>query len=447
LTGLQLPTLQLVEADHVGVSEQGDALHLHLPQLLEHESHQLLAQPRPLVGGMDRHIPDRGLQHPITGAAGKAHQLRQAWIVSPEPHPQQAVLKRLAHAAQGPAAPTDGIAEPLEFEQINLPLQAQDELKLRIGRGADPELGAVGTGQEVGGIQTRGARQRNGTILPDPRRAVAGWKATNAEGMPARNTGDPLLICLHGWLLSGQLWHPLLEELAPRWRVEAPDLPGFGQRPRPRGLQPSLASYGRWVAQHSLEQAGNRPIVLVGHSLGGSLALHAAPLLGDHLLGVIQIGVGGGVYQPRAFARLRQGGAALLRFRPGWLAGWPGTASIRSPLIADRRAALGLLACSTSRAAVREIPGLTAALQVPSLWIAGSRDQVMEPRYVRHLAGYSDQHELAVLDGCGHLPMRESPRQLAALIDAWLEKRIAGSGRTRDGQGFPSAQSLTNPRS
>ena len=79
----------------------------------------------------------------------------------------------------------------------------------------------------------------------------------------------------------------------------------------------------------------------------------------------------------------------------------------------------------SNRGAVRQIPQLTAQLQVPSLWIAGSRDQVMEPRYVRHLAGYSPRHQLAILSGVGHLPMVETPRALAALIDTWLEDDLA----------------------
>jgi 2-succinyl-6-hydroxy-2,4-cyclohexadiene-1-carboxylate synthase len=67
----------------------------------------------------------------------------------------------------------------------------------------------------------------------------------------ARDTSGsqrPLLVGLHGWLLSGRLWQPLARELTPRWQLWAPDLPGFGGSPRPRGLQPSLASYGAWVA-------------------------------------------------------------------------------------------------------------------------------------------------------------------------------------------------------
>ncbi|WP_216904497.1 alpha/beta fold hydrolase [Synechococcus sp. CCY 9618] len=235
----------------------------------------------------------------------------------------------------------------------------------------------------------------------------------------------PLLVGIHGWLLAGRLWQPLQRELAPRWSLWCPDLPGFGGSDRPRGLQCSLASYGRWLAEATLLEADGRPVVLLGHSLGGSVALHAAPLLGKQLRGLVQIAVGGGIFQPRPFAQVRRGGSAFLRWRPGWVAQLPGTDAIRSPLLAESRAARGLLACSTNRGAVRQLPRLTAALAVPSLWIAGSRDQVMQPRYVRHLAGYGFAHQLAILDGLGHLPMLQEPRKLAVLIDSWLEDELA----------------------
>jgi 2-succinyl-6-hydroxy-2,4-cyclohexadiene-1-carboxylate synthase len=231
-------------------------------------------------------------------------------------------------------------------------------------------------------------------------------------------------VGVHGWLLAGRLWHPLRRELAPRWSLWCPDLPGFGGTQRPRGLQASLASYGRWLAEAAQREAAGRPVVLLGHSLGGSLALHAAPLLGEQLRGLVQIAVGGGVYQPRPFARVRRGGAAFLRWRPVWAAQLPGTGAIRSPLVADGRVARGLLACSTNRGAVRQLPRLTAELKVPSLWIAGSRDRVMQPRYVRHLAGYSPLHQLAILNELGHLPMGEQPGELAALIDNWLGEEL-----------------------
>lgn len=266
-------------------------------------------------------------------------------------------------------------------------------------------------------------------------------RPTLAPPAAAHGSQAPLLVCLHGWLLSGRLWEPLEAALNPRWSVWAPDLPGFGERPRPRQFQPTLASYGRWAAEASRQEANGRKVVLVGHSLGGSVALHAAAALGEQLMGLVQIAAGGGVYQPRPFARVRHGGATFVRLRPRWLADLPGTGAIRSPLVADARAAQGLLACSTSRRAVRQLPELTARLQVPSLWICGSRDGVMAPRYVRHLAGYAERHEVEVLEGLGHLPMRQDPRRLAALIDAWLEGLLAEGLLTED------RQSRANPLS
>lgn len=268
--------------------------------------------------------------------------------------------------------------------------------------------------------------------------AGAGWRP-----FPHRKplNPSPLLVCVHGWLLSGRLWQPLQQRLAPRWDLWAPDLPGFGATPRPAGLRPTLRAYGRWLAEAARQEAAGRPVVLIGHSLGGSLVLHAAPQLGEQLAGVVQVAAGGGVYQPRPFRMVRRGGAAFLRWRPGWLAQLPGTDAIRSPLLAELRAARGLLACSMQRGAVRRLPALAAALTVPNLWIAGSRDTVMEPRYVRHLAGYIPGHRFALLEGQGHLPMRSAPAELGQLIESWLDDELG----LAPAAGGP--QSLASPRS
>ena len=81
---------------------------------------------------------------------------------------------------------------------------------------------------------------------------------------------------------------------------------------------------------------------------------------------------------------------------------------------------MGLLASSMRRTAVQQLPRLTANLQVPSLWIAGSRDSIMPPGYVRHLAGYAPRPEIAVLAGAGHLPMGDRPDRLAEVMRPWL---------------------------
>ena len=70
--------------------------------------------------------------------------------------------------------------------------------------------------------------------LPSLRPAVE----TSAD----RGEASLLLVALHGWLLSGRLWDPLVPRLPDQLSFWAPDLPGFGQANRPHGLLPSLAS-------------------------------------------------------------------------------------------------------------------------------------------------------------------------------------------------------------
>lgn len=237
-------------------------------------------------------------------------------------------------------------------------------------------------------------------------------------------TSSPLVVGAHGWLLSRKVWAPLEQRWdrpSATWRLWCPDLPGFGHQPRPPGLRPTLAAYGRWLAERALAKANGAPLVLMGHSLGASVALHAAHHLRaqatDNLKGVICIAAGGGIYQPRPFQRLRFGGRLAVKFRPR-------VPLPLGPFQAEERAALGLLVNSTCRGAIRQIPHLVADLDVANLWISGSNDQVMEPGYVRHLSGYSRNHTLVVLDNCGHLPMQTHAKALEQNLTAWLNERL-----------------------
>lgn len=243
-------------------------------------------------------------------------------------------------------------------------------------------------------------------------------------------TSRPLVVAAHGWLLSRKVWQPLEQqwplsdaiaaETEPSWRLWCPDLPGFGTRPRPSTLHPSLAAYGRWLADQALAQAMGSPLVLMGHSLGASVALYAAhhlqAIAPQQCQGVICIAAGGGIYQPRPFQRVRQGGRWAVRLRP------PLPLPL-GPFQAEERAALGLLVNSTCRGAIRQIPQVVADLAMASLWISGSRDQVMEPKYVHHLAGYSRKHTVVSLDGCGHLPMQTHAAELAKELHTWLHNK------------------------
>ncbi len=85
------------------------------------------------------------------------------------------------------------------------------------------------------------------------------------------------LVFLHGLGGTQSTWQMVLPQLAEHFRVCALDLPGHGQsdKPAPAQTDYSLGSLAAAVAQ-AMETLGLAPAVLIGHSLGGAVALTLA---------------------------------------------------------------------------------------------------------------------------------------------------------------------------
>jgi pimeloyl-ACP methyl ester carboxylesterase len=88
-------------------------------------------------------------------------------------------------------------------------------------------------------------------------------------------SGPIALVLLHGYLSSTASWRAVMPALSRRARVVSVDLPGFGYSDRPAAASYTLP----WMASLLPELVGalklDRP-VMVAHSLGGGVALHAA---------------------------------------------------------------------------------------------------------------------------------------------------------------------------
>jgi 2-succinyl-6-hydroxy-2,4-cyclohexadiene-1-carboxylate synthase len=304
------------------------------------------------------------------------------------------------------------------------------------------------------------------------------------------------LVFIHGWLLSQAYWQPLVNGLSDRYCCLTYDLRGFGdsvqvstqvsaasKNSKPRYIQLPLGR--KWYphedsehaeqADHGLDHGSNygpdhgpkhgpdyyaaspyslaayaqdlkelldylglEKVWLVGHSLGGSVALWAAYLLPERVKGVICLNAGGGIYIPKEFEKFRTAGQQMVKFRPMWLAKVPllprvftramvyrrldirwGQQRIRDFVRADRAAAEGALLESTTCEEVHQLPQLVAQLAQPVHFITASQDTIMPPRYVRYLASFHARFEQSktVLEiaQCGHMAMVEQPQ---AVVDA-----------------------------
>ena len=274
------------------------------------------------------------------------------------------------------------------------------------------------------------------------------------------------LVFIHGWLNSRGYWQPVISRLSDDLQCLSYDLRGFGESQSQvktdfSRAQTSLsltpissstvgssfdslytpAAYTQDLAA-LLKQLNIKSAWLIGHSLGGTIALWGADQIPECVKGVICINAGGGIYLKEAFEQFRSAGQKFLQMRPRWLSQVPlidllfTRASVARPLerywarqrvidfvVADPEAALGTLLDSTTEEEINRLPELVSQLKQPVYFLAGAEDKVMEPKYVRHLASFHRLFQycgdnVLEIPNCGHLAMLEQPDAVADHIRA-----------------------------
>src|SRR5579884_3161192 len=106
-------------------------------------------------------------------------------------------------------------------------------------------------------------------------------------------TGEDVVLLIHGIVGNAAQWDPVATLLAERHTVIAPDLLGHGQSAKPRGDY-SLGAYAASV-RDLLVALGHRRATVVGHSLGGGVAMQFAyeyPPFAERLVLVASGGLG-----------------------------------------------------------------------------------------------------------------------------------------------------------
>ncbi len=95
------------------------------------------------------------------------------------------------------------------------------------------------------------------------------------------------IVFVHCWTCSHKFWTPQLEHFAKQYQVVWVDLAGHGESGNQRE-QYTMQSFGQDVAA-VVQKIDAQQVVLVGHSMGGPVALEAAKLLGDRVVGIVGI--------------------------------------------------------------------------------------------------------------------------------------------------------------
>ncbi|MDR0249463.1 MAG: alpha/beta hydrolase [Oscillospiraceae bacterium] len=210
----------------------------------------------------------------------------------------------------------------------------------------------------------------------------------------------PCVLFLHGWGVGAEAYAPLLERLATRYTVIAPDLPGFGKTPEPPRVW-GLEEYGAFVLAF-IREAGEAPVFALGHSNGGRVLLYMAGKLGQsfaprrmallHPAGVKTR------KKPQVYAKIYAYKLAKALLRPFPRAWESFTASRGS---ADYKNASPLMRGVLSKLLKSDVSGCLKHIAAPTLLIWGKGDTAVPRGAVLTMQRRIPDAGLVTLDG-GH---------------------------------------------
>ncbi|GAA4867914.1 alpha/beta hydrolase [Saccharopolyspora cebuensis] len=253
-------------------------------------------------------------------------------------------------------------------------------------------------------------------VQPVRRTGLGATATCSAPGGP----GTPVVL-LPGTNFNAATALPLARELAADRTVHLVDLPGqpgLSAGRRPTGDR--TAAYGAWLDE-LLPQLTDRPVLVLGHSLGAAIALAATP--GPLVAGMLLV-------NPAGLARARISAALLAVTAPWLLAPGERTAARllgfmsgpgHHPGPTDSRARWLALVGAACRTALAPGPLPTDALRrwagTPVGVVTGTHDRFFPPeRLARGAAALGT--EVTALDGAGHLAPDERPEEVRALLTA-----------------------------
>lgn len=258
---------------------------------------------------------------------------------------------------------------------------------------------------------------------------------------------EPPLVMLHGLFACNCAFYPLVPLLASQRRIVALDLPGCGDsdHPPPEVAQGYAVGWLAEAARQALGAVGVERCDLLGHDLGGAVAVVMAAdvpdrvrrlVLVDPLVSATSLPLEGTLALASAL------GASLFRaavrrsdLRRVLARGFSAPELLPETMVDiywDRLGRQG--GWEAAHAMLGQVGHLEklgeriSRVRAPTLVVWGDRDAIVSPEEGERLVERLIDARLEVLDGCGHHAPHEQPESLAALVRAHCTEDHRGGG-------------------
>ncbi len=259
--------------------------------------------------------------------------------------------------------------------------------------------------------------------------------------------GDAILL-LHGMAGSSQTWRSVIRPLSRKYRVIAPDLLGHGSSAKPRSDY-SLGAFAV-LLRDLLDELGVARATVVGHSLGGGVAMQFVYQHPDYCERLVLIGSGGlGPDVGWTLRLLSAPGAELIMPiiapQPVLTAGekvrsWFAKMGIESPRGGEIWNAYSSFSDAETRQAflrtlrsvvdyrgqaVSALNRLNVRADMPIMAIWGEQDAIIPVQHAYAALEARPDARLEVMPGVGHFPQVERPTEVVDLIDDFITSQRA----------------------
>lgn len=252
-----------------------------------------------------------------------------------------------------------------------------------------------------------------------------------------------VLLLIHGIGGSSNNWRAIIPTLSKKYRVIAPDLLGHGQSDKPRGDY-SLGAFAVWLRDF-LDALGISRVTIIGHSLGGGIAMQFTHQHRDYCERLILMSSGGlGSEVNRTLRLITLPGShfalqvasskPVLNVRKAVSAlrsedqhasrrneHWEAHAALSNP--ENRQALLRTLRAVVDRRGqfVCALNKLHFNANVPVMIISGDQDRVIPVSHAYAAHAAMPHSKLHILPGVKHHPHTEQTETVAGLIDGFID--------------------------
>jgi pimeloyl-ACP methyl ester carboxylesterase len=257
--------------------------------------------------------------------------------------------------------------------------------------------------------------------------AVDGREVFATTGGVAFDPAKPVVLFLHGAGFDRTVWRLQTRWFANHGRaVLAADLPGHGRS----GGTPldSIAAMADWTVR-LLDALGVQQAALVGHSMGGLVALDVAGRHPERVRGLGLCGIAAEMpVHPEMLESAKAGTVKVRELMTFWGLGRahqvggmvsPGLWLTRESLAVLDKAAPGVIHADLAACnAYKDAPARAAQVKCPTAFVCGGGDQMTPAAKCKSLAAAIAGSRMTVLKACGHFMMVERPDETLEVLKA-----------------------------